>query len=871
MVEHRAPTIVTIGAAFSANKGAASMLQAVIDSADEILAGARVAVLTTYPVEDSAENYNEHVELVSLTPAEILFPVLPLALLIALARMLGMEGRVFARTRSLQVLLDAAVVADLAGISFADGRGIPTLFYNVLMTGIPLLVGAPVVKCAQALGSFDEPLNRLAANLVLPHVSEVVARGERTMAHLTDLGLTRTSPGADLAFLMEVPESSQVDAKSILAPLAERSFAAVSPSSVVRRFCDSEHIDYVGLMAKECDRLVNEQDLDVVLLAHSARPGKPESRMNDLPVCRDIAGAMNRSDRTLLLDWSLPPATLRAIIARSTILVASRFHAMISGLATKTPTVVIGWSHKYQEVMSSFGLEDWVLPYRALLDRSVSLRVKAAIAGAEDLSSQVELHLSEVEQDSASSLRAMSRVARPVLEGPSDSLRLPEDLGPVISSDMCIACGACAHADPTVRLELDEVKQIYQPSHPGNASAAAVCPAIAVNYAGLQRRRFPSAEVTEYGVVESVMLAQSTNEGRNLRASSGGIIGEVLVALLEQPDVDGVIALSELAGLQFEPRLITNPAQVDELPGSIYHNLPKDRVLDLLKRKKGRYVLVGIPCEFEGIFQYIYSCAPELEDRIHSTVGLICGWQYSHHAVRAICEFKGIDFNEIRRISYRGGGPVGKLHISAGIEEYAISRRTDLAYQVAFDRSFNTPRCHLCVNHSNYLADIVIGDAWLPSTVSTRTGISLVINRTRDADDLMRRLNRDSRIELTDVTVDEVKDSQKERIVFGDMAYAYSDYRRKLGLHTPVLEGPNRSRATAVPVHEVKSFHSELNRKLELQRARSYRRLYWRKCTVELPRLFGRYWEWFSVRILRTKSLTGERKEISHKKIERFR
>ena len=55
---------------------------------------------------------------------------------------------------------------------------------------------------------------------------------------------------------------------------------------------------------------------------------------------------------------------------------------------------------------------------------------------------------------------------------------------------------------------------------------------------------------------------------------------------------------------------------------------------------------------------------------------------------------------------------------------HAVSRRVDFGYQVAFDRLFNTPRCHLCVNHSNFLADIVVGDAWLPSTVFTKTGVS---------------------------------------------------------------------------------------------------------------------------------------------------
>jgi coenzyme F420-reducing hydrogenase beta subunit/polysaccharide pyruvyl transferase WcaK-like protein len=871
MRDQLAPAIVTIGAAFSANKGAASMLQSVIDNAEKVAPNARVVVLSTYPEQDRIENPNGRVEVVSLTPLELLFPTLPLAILVFAARLLGWRGRTFARTRALRELLDAAVVADLAGISFSDGRGLPTLAYNVLMTGIPLLVGAPVVKCAQALGSFESTLNRLAARLVLSNVSEIVARGDTTMANLMDLGMTHVSPGADLAFLMDTPGTADAEARTIIEALGDHPFVAVSPSSVLRSYCERDGIDYVGHMARECDRLISKLDVELIILAHSARPGQPESRMNDLPVCSEIVASMAHKDRVILLDRSVSPATLRAVIGHSVVLVTSRFHAMISALATATPVVVLGWSHKYEEVMTSFGLTDWVLPYRALPEMLLASRVEDAIRRREEISSQIASHLADVEKQSAVSIDALARVAGRSGRAASVSRAWPNDLKPVIESGMCIACGACAHADPTIRLELDDLKQIFEPSHPGNATAAAVCPAIEVDYAGLQARRFPGADISAYGAVHSVMLAQSTDEDRNRRASSGGIIKEVLRALLELPDVDGVIALSEGTGLEFEPRMISRAEDVDSLPGSIYHNLPKDGVLKLLKSHEGKYVLVGIPCELEGIYKYIYRCAPELEERIHSTVGLICGWQYSHHAIRAISKFKGIEFDEIETISYRGGGPVGKLSIKAGSHVHEVSRRVDFAYQVAFDRSFNTPRCHLCVNHSNYLADLVVGDAWLPSTVATRTGISLVINRTPEAESLMRHLERCGRAVLVDASVEEIKESQKPRIVFGDLAYSYADFRRRMGLHTPLLQGPNRSKARLRPIDEVEAFHAELETKLALQRARRYRRLYWRKGTVELPRLAGRYWEWFSVRILRRKSLTGARRELPHKKMSVFR
>lgn len=446
------------------------------------------------------------------------------------------------------------------------------------------------------------------------------------------------------------------------------------------------------------------------------------------------------------------------------------------------------------------------------------------------------------------------------------------NLQPVIDNDLCIGCGACMAADPSLGLSLDPVKQIFEPTHASNSLAASVCPAIAVDYAALQEARFPGSKPGPFGVVESVLLAQSVDVDRNLRASSGGIIKELVLTLLERDDVDGVISLDHVAGLDFQPKLVTDAEEVDSLPGSIYHNLEKHRVLELLREKQGRFVLIAIPCELEGIFSYIYQVEPHLAERVHSTIGLICGWQYSHHALRAICDYKGIDFDEIEDVSYRGGGPVGKLRITTqGGEEHSVNRRIDLSYQTAFDRHFNTPRCHLCVNHANFLADVVVGDAWLPSTVGTRTGISLVIARTAAADDLVTDLAATGRIVLTRVTTNEIMESQTRRIAFGDFAYAFADHLRSLGRFVPDLRGPNYSEHQPVSEAETAHFLEELEIKLRLQRQRKYRRLRRRKLTRELPRLAQRYIRWFLVRILKIKSITGEREEVPRESLADFR
>lgn len=445
------------------------------------------------------------------------------------------------------------------------------------------------------------------------------------------------------------------------------------------------------------------------------------------------------------------------------------------------------------------------------------------------------------------------------------------DLSGVLDQDLCIACGACVQVDESLELRLHPDKQIFEPIHASNADAASVCPAVQVDFDRLHGELFPGKEVGPFGVVESVWLAQTRTLDRNMKASSGGMIKELLLALLEQDDCHGIIALDKGDGLQYRPRIITDAAEIDDMPGSIYHNLPKDDIIPLLREAPGKVVLVGIPCEFEGTFQYISRFEPALRDKIHTTIGLLCGWQYNYHALRAICEYKGIDYDALTDVTYRGGGPVGKLQLHTDGETHEVGRRVDYSYQVAFDRTFNTARCHLCINHSNFLADIVVGDAWLPSTVKTRTGISLVIMRTEAGQALLRDLHAAERLVATEVTTDEIEESQTHRIAMGDFAYAYADYLDELGLHRPDMDGPNKAETRPVSRDEVVSFHQELRIKTALQRARRYGYLRLRKGTKEFRKYSWRYLRWFGVRVLKVKSLTGQRDEVSADKLRDFR
>ena len=135
--------------------------------------------------------------------------------------------------------------------------------------------------------------------------------------------------------------------------------------------------------------------------------------MNDGPVCREVAAACGDSSGVIGLDFDLTAGELRHLVAMSAVMVTSRFHAMISGLATCTPTVVVGWSHKYKEVLDDFGLSEFGLDSQSLRDSEGLARVVAAVlAKREVIALQIAAALPAVQERSLRNFSAIAEAAR---------------------------------------------------------------------------------------------------------------------------------------------------------------------------------------------------------------------------------------------------------------------------------------------------------------------------------------------------------------------------------------------------------------------------------------------------------------------------
>lgn len=372
--------VAVTAATFTGNHGAEAMLLATLQGLRRRLVRPQFHVFTYRPAADARVVRDPDVTLHSLTPAAVVFVHVPWAAAYALLRPWASAAVLARFPAGVRALAACAIQVDLAGVSFVEGRA-RFLPYNVLTLVPAFLLGIPVVKLAQALGPFHARLDRWAARAALGRCAAVFARGDETLRHLDALACgTEVRRADDVAFLLETDAAGAPDgaaptvathgetASAVARAMAEvafrrhaaRAVVGVCPSSLLAARRGSR---YVESMAGLVTDLVAQGDV-VVLFPHATRgPDARGARNNDLFALRRILTCLDPAirDRVVVVDGDTGARELLALTDVLDMAVVSRFHAMVACLSRGVPVVVVGWSHKYREVMRAFDMEEHVV------------------------------------------------------------------------------------------------------------------------------------------------------------------------------------------------------------------------------------------------------------------------------------------------------------------------------------------------------------------------------------------------------------------------------------------------------------------------------------------------------------------------------
>jgi polysaccharide pyruvyl transferase WcaK-like protein len=388
-----------IAATFYGNRGAEAMLSTTMAEIKARYSGAlRFNVFSYYPVKDAALVSDSDIVVFSSKPAYLVLVLLPCAVFYRLLGLLGLKKVMEFLPNSVGALARSRMLICLAGVSFVAGRA-KFLPFNIATILPAILLGVPVIKFAQALGPFGGFLNRLAARTFLKHCAQIFTRGECTHKHLTELlGSNLNYERADdVAFLFKPEYCKSIPSEGLEEDLFKlkslrsngQLVVGVCPSIVVAKRARASGWDYAQSIAHLIDDLVGKGC--VVALYPNATRGEDmdKTHNNDLPLLEGIEHKLlPESARNIAkFTGSLNAAQIHKIINSCDVHVVSRFHAMVAALSSGIPVLVIGWSHKYLEVMERFEQEDMVIDYKQggqedvskLLDQLRDDRVRRAL------------------------------------------------------------------------------------------------------------------------------------------------------------------------------------------------------------------------------------------------------------------------------------------------------------------------------------------------------------------------------------------------------------------------------------------------------------------------------------------------------------
>lgn len=647
--------IAITAASYSGNKGAAAMLQSSIKQLYDIY-GHRLNInlMSVYPGEDRKQVPHDFINIVPCKPEQLLFVVFPLAVLYKLLGWIKPLKKLIEKNKIIRAYRNTDLVIDEAGISFVDSRGIVMNTYAFVCAAVPMLVGTPVVKYSQALGTFKNPINRLLAKWILPKIKLICARGQGTYDNLASIGVKdNVKLCADGAFSMEDSEKCTCEVEEVCRNDAfyDENVVGISISSVVEKKCAKLNIDYKGIMVQFIDAL-NKKGYKVLMIANAARINSEKPRNNDLMICDAVYADVADKNMVRWYHKEMDAEEIRSYISKCRYLVASRFHAMIGALQKKVPVLLVGWSHKYQEVLDMFKLGQYATDFSGLTVEKLLDEFEKFVRAEDEIRRCIEENYDAVIESSRSNIKYIAEV-----------------IDEVISSKKSRGGKLFDYDNPDKYL----------------------------------------------GAHYACRKGYAADEEIRKNAASGGMITALLVHLLETKQIDGAwVTKSHIKDgqLSYETFIATTAEEIKSCSSSIYMEMPLLKHIDVVRNFPGKVAVVLTPCLMRALSAMMETDV-SLKEKIVLKLALYCSGNHSDKATLLSLEKAGIPLDGAERIYYRRGFWRGKSSVlyKDGSEKHLSYSKTICAYKNAY--FFEKSSCMLCQDHFGAESDISFGDIWL--------------------------------------------------------------------------------------------------------------------------------------------------------------
>jgi coenzyme F420 hydrogenase subunit beta len=380
-----------------------------------------------------------------------------------------------------------------------------------------------------------------------------------------------------------------------------------------------------------------------------------------------------------------------------------------------------------------------------------------------------------------------------------------QNISEIANSDLCTGCGTCAGVCPTNAIRMVKShKGTYSPIVDySNCKSCGlcieVCPGYSLDFKRLNLLFFGhQPKDPKMGNYLNCYIGHSTDKRIRYNSSSGGMATQLLIFALENDVIDGAIVTRMRKNNPLEPEsfIATTKEEIISASKSKYCPVSANLVLRDILNENGKFAIVGLPCHIQGI-RKAELINRKLLEKVILHVGLLCSHTVNFAGTEFLLKKIGIKKSEVSKLDYRGGGWPGSLSVHI-VNDTILSMPLIgdwNSYWPIFSSFFFTPmRCLMCPDEMNELSDVSLGDAWLPELRYEKIGESLIITRTKIAEEILTQMKSMKAISIRHVDVKKAIESQALNLVFKKRALGGRlSLLKLLGKSVPSLNSKPRS------------------------------------------------------------------------------
>ena len=374
----------------------------------------------------------------------------------------------------------------------------------------------------------------------------------------------------------------------------------------------------------------------------------------------------------------------------------------------------------------------------------------------------------------------------------------------------CTGCGLCQSLK-IAELNIDE-KGFSFPYVGNEEQLKTLCPAVSKNIGALDGSKI-------WGKNEAVYIGWSNKAEVRTKASSGGVLSEILIFLLEKGLVNEVIHCTADPNVPTKVDVFFSKTSEEILQRSgsryaISHPLIKINQIDTAKK----YAFVGRPCDVAVLRNYLKTNTA-VSDAIPYLFSFFCMGTPSALAQSELLD--ALSCPDCKELTYRGQGWPG----------FTVAKDSDgKTYQMTYGESWGKilgrdlmPLCKFCIDGIGEEADISCGDAWYQlengsPDFSEHDGRNIVFARNSKGVKLLQSMMASGCVTLQEIPdytsyLNKIQKSQRERKAFlGDRILALKVSNRPYPNYTAKIL---RSYSKGIPVPQhFKAFLGTLKRSL---------------------------------------------------------